>query len=255
MLPTERSIVIPKEFGMAKDWEYASELYVRLVAIPVPPTTVQGIIFDPESYSSKVIDTWKSGEEMVSGMKMVTSFFDPQLGPVFLVSTKLRHLLTMHDGAKLEPSSRFGIEAATFCGSVSFWNVDLEGDTYADGVQLDRVQTVGSSCHPGSHYSIPRAPYLTALLQFNQGATVDPGNRGAETAEKRSMALDGFEYLDPDSAELLFPTVSWECNRIADDFVSKLPFQVWPAQIIGGPGAWVYPYLTQLRRNKFLYWQ
>lgn len=215
--------------------QYA-DMYLKLVAMSTPPVPVSNYVFMPDSFKSKVFDDnprldEAGGFDRKSEFKPV-ALIPTALGPAVLARIKLKHLVSVENGI-LE------IRNATCCASLTFnILVDSDGLSYADNVNLDALELVSRSCHPGSHFSVPLAPYLTAMLHY-------------AVAPEKLRKIREFRYMPPDAAFGLFSDYNFEANRKIDKFLSKcaVPFSVSWVNAEGGLGKWSRPYIGRLRRN------
>jgi hypothetical protein len=234
MLPDLRKFV-------TETYEKYRDKTIRLVAIPVPPVPVKGVIFKPDSFSSKSYDGNHEIYETEHDEKVVSSHWTEH-GPALLVYLPLKTLI------KITPEGYLTVDVSTFCATISYLTFEKHGITYAKDATLDCLSLIARSCHPGSHYTVPQAPYLTALLQFAQAPNIDEDNN---RERERSLEINQ-HYLSPWEAEMIFPTVPWDKNKEIDEFISKCVVNdVSFFKTFGGPGQWSIPYLRTLNRNRF----
>ena len=220
------------------EFDSAQELPVKLIAIPLPPTPVGDLLFLPNAFASKTYDRKFTFNERT--FNLITMDFHPQLGIVLLLTTKLGNLINWKD--------RFlNVKVSTFCAAVSFYKRESENSLYwADEVVLDELNAIGRSCHPGSHYIIPRSPSLTALLQFAQAPDISDSDDDC-----LGRQLFNFTYLSPIEGERLFPTANWNRNEVVEEYIKQCPADVSIFRTVGGPGQWAKLVLRQLSLNKF----
>ncbi len=225
---------------LKQEYERISEYPVKLVAIPLPPTPVGNVLFLPNAFASKTYDREFDLDE--TGFKLITADFHPQLGIVLLLITKLKHLIDWK-------GDLLNVHISTFCAGVSFYEKRSEnGLIWADEVVLDSLTSIHRSCHPGSHYIIPRSPSLTALLQFVQA----PDTSDADD-DRLGRQLFNFTYLLPIEGENLFPTARWSGNELIEDYVKQCPADVSIFRTVGGPGQWAKDVLRCLSLNRLVF--
>lgn len=231
---------------LRKTWDTWSDRFVRLVAFPLPPTPVGKIIYMPDAFASKVFDVkpqFSHGDDFQPVMIKPSKW-----GPAILAHVQLKEIIKFdkETGNLLVPRS-------TLCARTSFYGKTFSdsGIIFATDIVLDGVSTIARSCHPGSHYSIPGAPYLTALLQYAQ-APIKGGRRHSVVSTRESYML--LQYSTPEEAHQIYPRWNYKQNEEIDKYLSSCVVNAdvswW--NLNGGVGKWAQPYLTQLRRNVFL---
>jgi len=223
----------PRQFD-----DYADKT-VKLIAFPLPPTRVGRLSYMPDSFASSVPDFRQQTEDFkVISVKMTAH------GPALLSYTKLNFLI----GFK---NSLLVVHRATCCASVSLniWSNNGAVD-FANLTTLDRVNPIARSCHPGSHFVVPHAPFLTSLLQYAQAPSAPKDL--FYTPDKVDEHIDDLfmEYLSPYGAEALFEHCDFLTNRGVDKFVANcaISSKVEPFRAIG-LGQWGVPLLAKMRRN------
>lgn len=229
----------PKEW-MDQTWKKYRDLTVRLVSIPLPPLHVKGLIYRPDCFASKTFDkVFTLSHERVYRAASVTP---SPYGPAVLLSLSLGELIGHDDEGYLT------VVRSSCCATVSYavkHNLrDGKGQIwdYADAVTLDNINFT-RSCNPGSHISVPRAPFLSALLQFDSAP--DGGRTyGHDT-------LGSFHFLAPSEAEILFPGWDFRVNEYVDTWLGMCAAKkgVKFKNEMAGLGEWSVPYLRQLRTN------
>lgn len=232
--------MIPIDF-MKKTWEKYKYLPVRVVAFPVPPVPVDGVIFMPDSFSSKSFDGQYDVDLATNDSKRILFAKSTHLGPAILVRMQLGDLLDYDDNGLLD------VKIGTFCAGVSFYiGFNNHKFKYAEDVVVNSLRFTSRSCHPGSHYVIPKAPYLTALVQYCQA----PDSK--EVTDPRG--LDGFIYTTPEQSELIFPNVDFDKNILADKYIANcvVSKEVSCYNVMSGLGDWSHEYLRQLRLNRLV---
>jgi hypothetical protein len=207
------------------------EKAIRLVLFPTPPTPVGDVLFMPDSFSSKTFDKsldFNRDDGSFHPISMLPTLY----GPAVLAWIRLKHLIGVKNG-QLE------IKYATCCARVTYSVLfDAHGIRYADTTTLEDVSLTPRSCHPGSHFVVPYAPYLTAMFHY----ALAPG---------RSEKLIRFTYMHPDEAMMLFPECDFTRNIVIDKFLSRCTIdpKVRYCNTHGGLGSWTKPYIRQIRRN------
>jgi hypothetical protein len=217
---------------------------VWMIAFPLPPVHIRGLLYMPDCYSSKTFD-WGYGSILgaqVNGYKVIT-VAESQYGPAVLISIRLGELLSV------DSCGGVSISRSSICASVSYANygelkhTDGNKYTHAREVTIDGLNFT-RSCNAGSHVVVPQAPHLTALLQWD---------RTPSTSGRADLAVIARQlgYISPSQAELVFPGVKFGRNCFADTVVSTLCVSEkvrYTADMVG-LGEWVVPYLRTLRTN------
>lgn len=204
---------------------------VRLVLFPTPPIPVGNVLFMPDSFTSKTFDStldFDRGDEDFHPISMLPTLY----GPAVLAWIRLKNLVEVRGG-------NIHIWHATCCASVTYSVLfDADGVRYADTTDLKDVSLISRSCHPGSHFVVPYAPYLTSLFHY-------------ALAPNRSEKLLKFTYMHPDDAMVLFPDCDFTRNIAIDKFLARCTIdpKVQYYQTHGGLGSWTKPYIRQIRRN------
>jgi hypothetical protein len=223
--PLPLSII--QRYKTLKSFELESllETEIRFIAIPIPPSPVRGLLYNPYSYVSETFDNVfeKDPGENRKGYRCVAMLPTNQ-GPAFYITAPLRTLINL-DFNKFLNRHRVSVSSSAFCAAIEFDELNLgknEGsfliEGYADKVRLLSMSLVSRSCHGGSHLIVPGAPYLTALLQINSA----PGDTiffQEELQDKRVAARYGRPWIEETGA--LFPEVNWDRNTSVDMLISE----------------------------------
>lgn len=233
--------------------------YVRFVAIPLPPTPVGGLLYDPYAYASATFDN-QFERDFEGGDYQCISMVPTNQGPAFYMVAKIGFLLNMTKCYELE-RYHLSVKRSAFCARIELdirtprkeQNALVEG--YADNVLLRSMAFVGRSCHGGSHLIVPGAPYLTALLQH----TSAPGHSlffKENVSDRRVAARYGQPWLD--EIGTLFPA-NWDRNTAIDMIVSEGFVGNWKESLSLSDitlfeyrdciGKWAQPCLRRLTRN------
>jgi hypothetical protein len=217
-----------------KTFERYGEMTVRLVAFPVPPAPVENFIFMPDSFNPKTYEQMNVPKEF----RIVFSKPSP-FGPALLCYVKLKHLIGFKRGY-------LGIVHSTFCANVSYYKLFSRDDglTYVDDVVLDSITDIRRSCNPNSHFTVPKAPYLTAMLQYAQAPNHTDGR----------VSVYSLMYSAPEDAEKVYSQCDFSDNIEIDEYVSKCVInpEVRVSKLSAGLDVWGDPYIKTLRRNAFL---
>lgn len=237
--------MLPIEF-MKRTWDFYGEMTVRLVCFPVPPTPVRNLICMPDSFTSRTFEMSFDRDKRFRAVAIKPS----PLGPAVLAYIKLSSLVNFD-----EKTGFLKVPVSTCCASVSYLIMftDDAGMSYAEDVQLDRLNMIHRSCHPGSHYAVPKAPYLTALLQYAQAP--DTGDhrlwRRGDSPDQRQVTI---EYATPEQAEQFFQQCDFSPNGIIDRYLGTCVIDQSTTyyRIKGGLGEWARSYLRQMRHNLLL---
>lgn len=222
--------------------ESYAEKYLKLVVFPTPPVPVRDFMFMPDSFKSKTFDDGAEDRFDKSDEFKPVAMLPTHWGPAVLARIKLRYLIGVSDGF-------LSVHHATCCASVTF-AVLCEGDgvSYADKTTLNGLMLVGRSCHPGSHFVVPDAPYLTSMFHYALAPTVKEKYMVRPVG---NGVLERFTYMCPDEAMLLFPEYDFSSNLEIDMFLSKCIISPSVAyhKINSGMGDWAKPYIRKIRRN------
>jgi hypothetical protein len=143
-------------------------------------------------------------------------------------------------------SDDLNVNVAALCMRVADNAFIKDGDLeFVDEVEILNVVSLGGSCNPGSHISVPCAPYLTALLQFSQ-ADKDYDFDGQD------KVIPFHPYLSPEEAAALFPRVDFSRNKRIDKFIASCSVNSGYSyfRTSGGLKEWSAPYLKKLRDNR-----
>lgn len=221
---------------MQKSWDSYEDRVVKLICFPLPPTPVNDVIYMPSSFTSDIFDKKFNRSEEFN----VVSVRASKLGPAILAYVKLKSIVSFDD-----KTGFLTVPRSTCCATVSSYTLfrGENGLQYANECKLDNVSMMGRSCHPGSHYVVPKAPYLSALLQYAQAPTTDSKAEGLR-----------IEYMNPDDGALIFQHANFDTNKIIDEYLSKcfVSPNVSYYKTRGGLGIWSREYLRQMRVNILL---
>lgn len=221
---------------------------VRVVAMPLPPIKVHSLLYRADSFASATFDRefdLDGGDPLLSGASetfRAISVVPSHSGPAVLISLKLSDLIGFD-----ETDGHLTVHRRSCCASVSYQikhSLDYGKLDYAHNVVLKRLN-FSSSCNPGSHLVAPNAPHLTALLQYAASPYSSIGSQ---------QRLGGLEYLSPDEGRVLFPTFDFSANGLLDQYIATCTVrpEVKYCLTSSGIGEWTVPYLTTLRRNRYL---
>ena len=220
---------------MKRTFEKYRDLTIRLVCLPLPPTPVRGVMYMPDSFSAKSFDTTF---DRSNGFNAVTTTLS-RLGPAVLAYIKLRNLIAFGEDGLLR------VEKSTCCATVSY-NIlrDTQKCEYATETVIDNLNMMSRSCHPGSHYVVPQAPYLTAFLQYAQA----PENSDGAQRDGNSLEV---VYMTPEEAEILYQDVNFSQNAKIDSYIRScvIDTSISFLRTKGGLGRWSTGFLATLRRN------
>lgn len=223
---------------MKREWEQVSKFKIKIVSFPLPPTPVQGKIYMPSAFNSRTFEVRFDRPKQFNAVMAKPS----KWGPAILVYINLDELI------KFSKKGLLTVPHSTICAGVSSYPLFTgdDGLIYLTDVVLDDVRMSHRSCHPGSHYSAPKAPYLTALLQYAQAPHVKKDTRD----DKRTL----IEYASPEEAEKIFPACDFTSNRWIDNFLGTCAVnpKVSYFKLTSGPGSWARDYLKDLRHNILL---
>lgn len=202
------------------EYERLADKVCRVVIYPLPPCPVSGLIYHPKGFHPKTLE---SGYDRPDCMKIIATKFT-KYGPAILIDTKFRELIDYHNGV---------ISCGTgVCATSSSY---IEDDVAYDSI-LDRIVVINRSCHPGSHITVPNAPYLTTLLHHSSVSRIGESRGGS------------IEYTDPSSAENDFPGVSFN-NRKFDKLISHAYADANYYANESGIGPWAIPYIKKMTLN------
>lgn len=217
-----------------QEFEEYQERYVRLVLFPTPPTPVHDRMFMPDCFSSKTFDISMDRDKSFHLISMLPTRY----GPAVLADVKLREIFNVSNG-------KITIDNATCCASITYTILlDKDGLRYADTADIEGLRLISRSCHPGSHFVVPMAPYLSSLLHY----ALAPQDK--KIADYYSAVEMNFEYMHPDDAQSLF-NCDFSMNLSIDKFVSRcyISSTVRCTNTSGGLGRWAFPYIRKIRRN------
>ncbi len=211
---------------------------VKIVALPLPPCPAHGVIYMPDSFTSKSFDgipTFQSSHHQLQ----VLSCKRTEYGPAILAFVRLCDLIDFNSRTGYLNCKKIAI-----CARVSY-RILCEDNyfTMADDISLESVDFGGSSCHPGSHIVIPKAPHLTAMAQYHKSP-----HRG----ELDNISeLEVIQYMDPTACELEFSEIDFSMNSVVDALISRCLISptVSAYDVFGGLGEWAAPFLKGMRKN------
>lgn len=225
--------------GLKNKIEELHDRYVHVVLLPTPPTPVDNIMFMPDCFASKTFDEQLDRPDEFKLISMKATKF----GPAILAMVKFNRLIDLNDDGMAY------VESATCCASVSFTVLlDADGLRYADNTSIDGIRLISQSCHPGSHFVIPNAPYFTSLLHYSLAPEWD--------LEKNELRHEGrnlgrFTYMTPWEASDLFDNCDFTDNLQFDIFLAKCAIGADSTycKVHGGLGKWARPYIKHMRNN------
>lgn len=169
---------------------------VDTVTFPAPPVLAKGVMYAEDCWASSTLERGE-GIFRTRGRQCLGSVFTNR-GPAFLVRYSLEDLFE----EDRRDDRRMIIPESIYCATISFSTL-LESPKvlYANNAILEGVMSIGHSCHPGSHTAVPRAPWLTLILEL-------------ERAE--SSRVKDFVFADHDVSERYFPTHDFSSNDNLD---------------------------------------
>lgn len=189
-------------------WEKYKDRKVRVVAFPVTPTPICGLIYKPDCFMSRVFD-----HQALDNKEIVASA-PTRNGPAFLSYLTLGDIMDVYD----EEEGELEINNGAYCASTSFFDVRTfsigpnglisvrnPDERFASEADVHHLNITSSSCNAGSHFMIPNAPFLTSLVHLKQGLELD----------------NGIEYFTKTECEALFPAVDFSRNEVVDKFVQS----------------------------------
>jgi hypothetical protein len=217
---------------MNRTWDEYADKTVKLICLPLPPTPVNDVIYMPDCFTS---DTFDRGFNRSKGFNAV-SMHPTSLGPAILAYIKLQDLISYDKNTGF-----LTVHTSTCCATISAY-IGVRRDDgliYVDECKIDNLRMIGRSCHPGSHYVAPKAPYLTALLQY------------AQATEREKLEI---EYMHPAEGEKVFPHANWDTNRAIDGYLGGCVIAPTVSffKVRSGLGEWTRPYLRQMKINSIL---
>jgi len=193
-------------------WEKYKGRKVRVIAFPVTPTPIGDLVYKPDCFMSRVFDHQALDNEEIVGSAPTRN------GPAFLAYLSLSSLMDINDTDLEDNGGVLEIHNGAYCARTSYYNlrtlsVDLNGkvctvygDTqFATEADIHGLSMISRSCNAGSHFIIPQAPFLTALVHLRQGMELD----------------NGLEYLTSKECENLFPQVDFSKNLVVDNYVKN----------------------------------
>lgn len=212
-------------------WDDWADKTVRAICFPLPPAPIgvdtRRIIYMPDSFTSKTYDFIKT----VSSYEVI-SIVPSEYGPAVLAYVPLFAFVRLV-GNGLVMANR-----STFCASVSAYRKTIGKHRYAFEADLNDLTLRLASCNPMSHYVVPEAPHLTALLQQAQASEHD----------RIEMA-----YVSPFDLAIggLFPDCRFDRNREVDSYLSRCVLNQSIPLRCGSTGVlpWARPYVRRMRQN------
>lgn len=215
---------------------------ILLIAAPLPPVKVRGLIYMPDCFASK---TFQAQYDQKDGLGKQYSYkvlgaVPSENGPAILISIELGNVIGFNAGI-------LTVLRQSICASVSYWTRrglrDSKGERadYAIDVSLDNLN-FNSSCNPGSHVVVPMAPHLTALLQY----ATSPDDAG------KCTIIKNLSYMAPERGMALFPEIDFGRNVVVDNYIATCAVDPRVRYGVECPGvqAWAAPCLLRLRLNR-----
>lgn len=222
---------------------------VRIVALPLPPVQVHGLIYRPDSFASNTFDKeFDMGESCGSHtdkFRAVDVVPSPS-GPAIIISLRLGNLISFDN-----TEGTLTVLRDSCCATVTYQTklgLKIDGGVgradHAINVSLKHLN-FSSSCNPGSHIVVPDAPYLSALLQY-AGSPSEFGDR------ERHQIIKNLSFYRPDEAKALFPGFDFSPNQAIDRYIASCAVNpdVKFYHTSSGIGEWVIKYLRQMRLNR-----
>ena len=173
---------------------------VIAVTFPVPPNTAKGIIYAEDCWSSNALDMASDVFSDSVGRVLGCAFTDR--GPAFAVEYPLSSLITCVPDRK----NFISVEATSiYCARVGFKKIfETQETIWATEANIEGLSLGSSSCHPGSHTTIPHSPMLTTILQLKR--IVDLGSRKTQLNQPFADDVVSAKY---------FPNVDFKKNVTA----------------------------------------
>lgn len=237
--------MLPYEW-MLKTFNTYRDMKLWVVALPLPPIAVRGLVYMPDSYTSKVFDGGDNIEHAGIDYK-INSVVASSWGPAVLMRVKLGSLVSYQTTGNLV------VHAKSCCADVSYYgksnisvdNTDKKFDVALD-VVINKLKFFGS-CNPGSHVVIPGAPFLSAIVQY----AAAPQESGIDVVSGVDTSA---VYLDPWEVSHIFPTLNLSINKLVDNYIGKCAIDrsIRRSSSLASLGAWAVPYLRQMRINNLL---
>jgi hypothetical protein len=233
--------------AMQKIWPIWADFDVKLLVVALPPTNDgRGNIYEPDSFASSVLDV-KFDHSLA--FDVLGCRISPIYGPVVTAQCKLERLFSIDGLGNLHPKTN------AVCASINAVNlIEANGVTYADKVTIKGFN-FGGSCHPSSHYVVPEAPHISALLQYQKAPKLNhyTGSGSSWDATNlddlaKKMIID---FMTPDEGQDLFPFENWGLNGAIDSLVKRLPCEATTSfyNTLGGLREWAAEPLKMMRRN------
>lgn len=189
--------------SLSSRFEGWRDLTVDLVTFPAPPVSAKGVFYAADAWGSTTLDR---GRDVFNSQKIAC--LDATMtyrGPAFLLRRRIQDLLNVNrDGH---------FDAPIYCAMIS-WERLLEDrvQSYANKALLEGITPISRSCHPGSHHSIPYAPWLTLITQF----------RRATDSRFEHDPIDEFTFADHIESLRYFPDHDFSRNREVDKLFSTV---------------------------------
>ena len=236
---------------MKATWEEWSYRRVRIVAIPLPPIAIKGLIYSPDCFQSDTFDNTYDCKDNIRGRDTTCyrsiDIVPSKIGPAILISIRLKDLVGFD--ARL---GTLNVQRDAICASVTYqtkYDLATGKDIperkldYAYAVKLEALN-FQRSCNPGSHLVVPNAPYTSAILQYAASPQA--------TENENSKIIKDLHFVSPDEARALFPEFDFSANIEIDQYIATCAVQpeVKYYHRSTGVGPWVVPYLQKLRLNR-----
>lgn len=231
---------------MLRTYQPYENLSLWVVAMPLPPLQVRGLIYMPDCYASRAFDA-EPAVDMAGVEHRVITIAPSSWGPAILMRVQFKKLISYSSDGLL--STHANSCCATVCYRIKH-NVrvgppglEKKMDVAAD-VTIDHVN-FSSSCNPGSHIVVPQSPFLTALLQYAKAPQEEIAWQGLSTR---------VPYLDPWEVMNIFPMIDTTTNRHVDQYVGQCAIdqKIHRHSSLASLGEWSVPYLRQMRINQIL---
>ena len=224
---------------------------ILVVVIPLPPDVeVNGLIHMDDAFASKTYDI---GFDRDHNDFTIIDMIPTIVGPAILISTRVRELIFLTDreesmfesysmARRIPPAPGtipfIAVQRPACCANVSYYQETIGGQNYGIDTVINSLSLVTSSCHPGSHISIPEAPFLTAAIQHHCGFS-----RRADMNKR---------FISPMEAKTFFPSYDYSKNMVVDSFIGQCRADIRNCMGQWGTGDWAIPYFKQFRVNAIL---
>jgi hypothetical protein len=197
-------------------WEKYSKRKVRVVAFPVTPTAVYDLVYKPDSFMSRVFDHQAlDNEEIVASAPT-------RNGPAYLSYLTLDQLFGAVNNSRSEQTDwDLQVKVGAYCARTSYYQkkllvVDSDGfvkssdeeiERFAFEADIHQLNLTSRSCNAGSHFVVPKAPFITSLVHLKQG-----------------MDVNILEYCTSQECERMFPDADFSKNEVVDNFIRVCRF-------------------------------